>query len=67
MGGIPIIKKNLVLESMLEELPFVLVDDWEQINNDRFLQDSWDRLSKYPYYNFEKLRFQYWLNLLHSR
>ncbi len=67
MGGIPVIKKNLVLESMLEELPFVLVDDWEQINNDRFLQDSWDRLSKYPYYNFEKLRFQYWINLLHSR
>jgi hypothetical protein len=67
MGGIPIIKKNGILESMLEDLPFVLVQDWKQINDDVFLQDSWDKLASRQDYNFEKLKIEYWVNLIHSR
>ena len=67
MGGIPIIKQNRILESLLEDLPYVLVQDWKQINDDGFLQDSWDRLSQHQNYNFEKLKLQYWINLIHSR
>jgi len=67
MGGIPIIKKNRILESMLEDLPFVLVRNWEQIKDEQFLQDSWDRLSTRQNYNFNKLRIDYWINLIHSR
>lgn len=67
MGGVPIIKKNDILESLLEDLPFVLVEEWEQINDDTFLQDSWDRLSVKPSYNFDKLKLGFWTNLIHSR
>ena len=67
MGGVPIIKKNDILESLLEDLPFVLVEKWDQINDDAFLQDSWDRLSIKPDYNFEKLKMSFWINLIHSR
>jgi hypothetical protein len=67
MGGIPIIKKNEILESLLEDLPFVLVEEWDQINDDAFLQDSWDRLAIRAGYNFDKLRLNFWINLIHSR
>ena len=67
MGGIPIIIQNRILESMLEDLPFVLVRNWEQIKDEKFLQDSWDKLSNRQNYNFNKLRIDYWINLIHSR
>lgn len=66
MGGIPIIKKNKILESMLEDLPFVIVRDWDQMNDDVFLQDCWNTLSNRQNYNFEKLKLEYWINLIHS-
>jgi hypothetical protein len=67
MGGIPIIKKNRILETMLEELPFVLVQDWDQIKDEDFLKNSWERISNRPNYNFDKLKLDYWINLIHSR
>ena len=67
MGGVPIIKRNDILESLLEDLPFVLVEEWDQINDDAFLQDSWDSLSIRADYNFDKLRLNFWINLIHSR
>lgn len=67
MGGIPIIKKNHILEALLENLPFVLVEEWDEINDDDFLQDSWKELSTRSDYNFEKLKLNFWINLIHSR
>ncbi len=66
MGGIPIIKKNAILESLLVGLPFVLVDDWKQIIDENFLRDSWEKLSSVQNYNFAKLKLDYWINLIHS-
>lgn len=66
MGGIPIIKRNEILESLLVDLPFVLVDEWDQINDAVFLQEAWDRLSVGSNYNFEKLKLGFWINLIHS-
>ena len=67
MGGVPIIRKNAVLESLLVDLPYVLVNDWNQINDAKFLQDSWDRLSVNENYNFDKLKLNFWLDFIHSR
>jgi len=66
MGGIPIIKRNAILESLLVDLPYVLVDDWRQITDDTFLRDSWDMISSAKNYNFAKLKLDYWIDLLHS-
>jgi hypothetical protein len=66
MGGIPIIKKNAILESMLVDLPFVLVNDWKQITDDAFLRDSWEMISSAQNYNFAKLKSDYWIDLIHS-
>jgi hypothetical protein len=65
MGGIPIIKKNPLLESLLEDLPHVVVSDWNQINDDDFLQVTWNVASKADSYNFEKLNLNYWINFIH--
>jgi hypothetical protein len=67
MGGIPIIKENRILQSLLEGLPFVLVKKWEQIEDHLFLEEAWERLAKGTFYDFEKLKFNYWINLIHSR
>ena len=67
MGGIPIIKKNRILESMLEDLPFVLVKDWEQIKDGNFLHDSWNNLASMGGFNFDKLKVNYWINSIHTR
>jgi len=66
MGGIPVIRKNRILESLLEELPYVLVDNWEQIENRTFLQECWQRLSKGKY-DFDRLKLSYWINFMHSK
>ena len=67
MGGIPIIKENRILASLLQGLPFVLVKKWEQIEDKLFLQESWERLANGTFYNFEKLKLNYWIDLIHSR
>ena len=67
MGGIPIIKENRILESLLQGLPFVLVKKWEQIEDNLFLQESWERLANGTFYDFEKLKLNYWIDLIHSR
>jgi len=66
MGGIPIIKRNAILESLLVELPHLLVDDWNQITDDAFLRDSWEMISSVQNYNFSKLKVDYWINLIHT-
>jgi len=67
MGGIPIIQKNRILESLLEGLPFVLVEDWDQINDEVFLQENWDRLSAQSTFNFDKLKLDFWINQIHRK
>jgi hypothetical protein len=66
MGGVPIVKKNTLLESLLEDLPYVMVDEWEQINDHSFLQSSWDDLSSVTSFKFEKLSLKYWISFIHS-
>ena len=66
MGGIPIIKKNAILESLLVDLPHVLVNDWKQIIDEAFLRDSWEMISGAQNYNFAKLKLDYWINLIHT-
>ena len=51
---------------MLEDLPFVIVRDWDQMKDDGFLQDCWNTLSNRQNYNFDKLKLEYWINLIHS-
>lgn len=63
MGAIPIVKTSS-LDPMYEDLPVLIVGDWNEIN-DEFLLKKYEEMSLNDY-NTEKKYFEYWLNLIKS-
>ena len=63
LGCIPIVKKAK-LNDLFEDLPFVEVDDWAQINQ-TFLDDAKKQLSQKTF-NQEKLLMRYWKNQINQ-
>jgi len=64
LGCIVIMKKSF-LDIIYEDLPILLVDNWEDINEK--LLESY--LLEYPNkkFNYDKLKFEYWVNLVNSK
>jgi len=60
---IPIVKKCLAMEQFYD-LPILFVDDWDNITED-FLNKKYEEIinKKYP---LDKLKINYWLNLISS-
>ena len=61
VGCIPIIKSSS-LDSLYVDLPVLIIDDWNQIN-ENFLEYNYRQISLNKY-NQKKLFIDYWLNLL---
>ena len=59
MGGIPIIKRDPMLENLIKDLPVLVVDDWRQISDLEFLEQAWHEI-RARIDNFEKLDIDYW-------
>lgn len=59
LGTIPIVKTS-PLDSLYEDLPILIVNDWTEINEE-FLKEKYLEIISKPY-NFEKLYMDYWLN-----
>jgi hypothetical protein len=59
MGSFPIVKRS-ALDSMFEDLPVVIVDDWHEITLE-FLVQKYKELVSQPH-NFNKLFLTYWTN-----
>jgi|TARA_B110000858_G_C17770963_1_gene459582 hypothetical protein len=64
LGCIVIMKKSF-LDIIYEDLPILLVDNWEDIN-EKLLENY---LLEYPNkkFNYDKLKFEYWANLVNSK
>lgn len=60
VGTIPIMITS-PLDVMFEDLPVVIVDDYENIN-DEFLNKKYEELKSRENYNFEKLYRGYWID-----
>ena len=63
VGCIPIVKSSL-LNSLYEDLPVVIVDDWDVITKE-FLEEEYKKIQEKKTkgeYKFEKLEMSYWLN-----
>lgn len=60
-GAIPIIKHSL-LDPLFEDLPVLLIDEWNQITED-FLREQY-ALIQQKTYNLKKLMADYWLNMI---
>jgi hypothetical protein len=59
MGGIPIIRKDPMLKDLVKDLPVLVVDDWIQIHDLKFLERSWYEIRSKTH-RFEKLDIDYW-------
>ena len=64
MGCIVIMQKNF-LEVIYTDLPILLVDEYSDIN-EQLLKDTLTSFSKKSF-NYEKLTFEYWKNLVYSK
>jgi hypothetical protein len=55
MGGTPVILRNNYLPSILNSLPVIQLDDWDQILDQRFIESYWNHL-QLRNYDFSKIR-----------
>ena len=63
MGAIPIVKTSS-LDPLYEELPVLIVRDWNEINYE-FLLKKYEEINS-KNYNFKKVYFEYWLKFIES-
>jgi hypothetical protein len=61
LGRIPIIGKSN-LNTLFQDLPFVEVEDWNQLSEE-FLEEKYKNIiEKWDKYNWNKLTLEYWVN-----
>lgn len=61
LGRIPIIGKSN-LNTLFQDLPFVEVEDWNQLSEE-FLEEKYKNIiEKWDEYNWNKLTLEYWVN-----
>lgn len=64
MGSIPIVKRS-ASDALFEELPVILVNDWEEIN-ETFLMQKWEEFSSRTFRE-EKLFMSYWIERIREK
>jgi hypothetical protein len=63
MGGIPIIKASPYMNTLVKNLPVLIVDEWKQILDTNFLEQAYFRI-KNGSFNYDKLFWPYWRHLI---
>ena len=63
MGCIPIMKHSL-LDPMLDGLPIIFVNNWEEVTQE-FLDENLEKI-KSSTHNTPKAYFEYWKHLINS-
>lgn len=44
MGGTPVIKKNRILEPLVDQLPVIIVDTWDSLRDFELMEQKWMRI-----------------------
>jgi len=65
MGGYPVVIRTPYMEKILEILPVVWVSDWKEINENGFLENSWNSLET-QIHDTERLRLSWWTSFMQS-
>jgi hypothetical protein len=63
VGGTPIVKRNPLIDSLLVDLPVLLVNSWEELTDLGHLETSWVNLQS-RIHSGDLLRFSYWNSIL---
>ena len=65
LGCIPIVKRfNIPLENVYDDLPVLMVDDWEDVTLDLMLETI--AIFNSRQFNYDKLMLKYWVDLIYS-
>ncbi len=65
MGGIPIIKKNKYLSEITRNLPVIILNEWDELNNVDLMHTNWLRIQN-SIWDFNNLKLSFWNNLISS-
>jgi hypothetical protein len=60
LGGVPIILSSNVLNPLLTELPVLIIHNWKELYDKKFLENKWYEIQTKEY-NFEKLKASFWI------
>jgi hypothetical protein len=61
MGGTPVVISNKLIDTLVKELPVIVLKDWSQISDLKLIDRLWGELNSTSY-NFEQLKVSYWIN-----
>jgi hypothetical protein len=64
MGGVPVIRKNRILESLLVGLPVIILDEWDNLRNFELMEHNWMRIQETKW-DMSALTLTYQLGRLH--
>jgi hypothetical protein len=59
LGGVPVVKTS-TLDSLFEELPVVILQDWAELTKARLIKE-WNHIQKSEF-RLDKLYWPYWEN-----
>ena len=60
LGGVPIILSSNVLNPLLAELPVLIIHNWKELYDKKFLENKWYEIQTKEY-NYEKLKASFWI------
>ena len=66
MGGTPVIIRNNYLPRILEDLPVIQLNKWEELRDINLLESYWDKFQNTKF-NFDCLRSSFWIAKLNSQ
>ncbi len=63
MGGLPIILRNTYLNEIVDGLPIVVLENWNELNDIKHMQMEWEKING-KIWDFSKLSLSHWKNLI---
>jgi hypothetical protein len=61
MGGTPVVISNKVIDTLVKDLPVLVLENWSQINDVELVDKLWSELNSRNY-RFEYLWSSYWID-----
>jgi hypothetical protein len=63
MGGTPIVLRNPMIDSLVEHLPVIQLNNWSEILDEEYLHREWLRMQRAEM-NPKKMSIAFWLNFV---